>query len=655
VDVLKSSQRAAKFPPTLLSMTLSLRPTRVAAASKLRFHILGPLEVWSDGAIVDLGAQKQRAVLAILLLNANRVVATERLIDELWGEKPPETARSALQVYVAALRKALGGEASALRTSAPGYVLDVEPGALDLDRFIALRAEAQAAGDEERRSELLREALGLWRDTPLADLSAEPFAAKAVARLEDLRLEALEQRVDADLALGRHASLVPELEVLVAEQPYRERLRAQLMLALYRSGRQADALGAYQEGRRLLMDELGLEPGDELKELERSILQHDVPAAPVPRQPSDVRADSAGHGTPWSPPLNRERTRRRRWVVATAATVVVAGTASALAFLSAGGSSPRIWTSTNAVGVIDPATNRVVDEVPVGAGPGPLTVGGGAVWVANLQDESVSRIDPVTRAVTTVPAGGLPADVAFGAGAVWVFLSRTDGFTRIDPAFNERSLLTMKIDRFAGSFTEGNRCGAQQASLAIDGQRGWIACAHTRLERVDLRNGVPSPTAFDVGGVFVPLQFSDVAFGLGSAWVLNSAANTVTEIDSVTNVAAVPRAITVGRSPSAIAAGGDSLWVVNREDDTVMRVRLGRGHVPEVTTIDVGDGPVDVDVGPDAVWVANSLDGTVARVDPATNSLAETIEVGGEPGRIAAGAGFVWVTRGPMPAQPAPG
>jgi len=643
VDVLKSSQRAAKFPPTLLSMTLSLRPTRVAAASKLRFHILGPLEVWSDGAIVDLGAQKQRAVLAILLLNANRVVATERLIDELWSEKPPETARSALQVYVAAVRKALGGEASALRTSAPGYVLDVEPGALDLHRFIALRAEAQAAGDEERRSELLREALGLWRDTPLADLSAEPFAAKAVARLEDLRLEALEQRVDADLALGRHASLVPELEVLVAEQPYRERLRAQLMLALYRSGRQADALGAYQEGRRLLMDELGLEPGDELKRLERSILRHDVPAAPLSRERSDV-GDAKG-----------DRPVRRSWAGAIAAAVLVAGIAGAVGILSRGGESTRIWTSTNAVGVIDPATNRVVDEVPVGAGPGPLTFGGGAVWVANLQDESVSRIDPVTRAVTTVPAGGLPADVAFGAGAVWVFLSRTDGFTRIDPAFNERSLLTMKIDRFAGSFTEGNRCGAQQASLAIDGQRGWIACAHTRLERVDLRNGVPSPTAFDVGGVFVPLQFSDVAFGLGSAWVLNSAANTVTEIDSVTNVAAVPRAITVGRSPSAIAAGGDSLWVVNREDDTVMRVRLGRGHVPEVTTIDVGDGPVDVDVGPDAVWVANSLDGTVARVDPATNSLAETIEVGGEPGRIAAGAGFVWVTRGPMPAQPAPG
>jgi YVTN family beta-propeller protein len=213
----------------------------------------------------------------------------------------------------------------------------------------------------------------------------------------------------------------------------------------------------------------------------------------------------------------------------------------------------------------------------------------------------------------------------------------------------------MTLDRFGGSFTEGNRCGAQQASLAIDDQRAWIACGHTRLERVDLRNGLPSPTAFDVGGVFVPLQFSDIAFGLGSAWVLNRAANTVTEIDSATNVAAVPRSITVGRSPYAIAVGRDSLWVVNREDDTVTRVRLDRGHVPAVTTIDIGDGPVDVAVGTDAVWVANSLDGTVSRVDPATNAVVDTIEVGGRPSRIAAGAGFVWMTRAPMPAQPAPG
>ena len=195
----------------------------------------------------------------------------------------------------------------------------------------------------------------------------------------------------------------------------------------------------------------------------------------------------------------------------------------------------------------------------------------------------------------------------------------------------------MKFDRAGGSLYNA-RCGTQQASLAIGGQRAWVACGHTRLERVDLRNGVPSGTAFDVGGVFVPLEFSDIAFGLGLAWVLNRAANTVTEIDSATNVAAVPRAITVGRAPGAIVVGHGLLWVANRDDDTVSRVRLGRGQVPAVTTIGVGDGPVDVTVGEGAVWVANSLDGTVSRIDPATGTVAETIEVGGQPGRIAAGA-----------------
>ncbi len=620
-----------QIPAYTLAMTVSA-PARIAAGRRLQFRILGTLEAWRDGAVVDLGARKQRAVLAVLLLHANRVVSTERLIDEVWGEKPPETARSALQVYVAALRKALGGEVSALRTSAPGYVLDLEPGALDLDRFIALRDEGQAARDDERRSELLRDALELWRGTPLADLSAEPFAARAAARLEELRLEALEQRIDADLALGRHTALVLELESLVAEHPYRERPRAQLMLALYRSGRQAEALDVYQEGRRLLVDELGLEPGDELKELERSILQHEVPAAPVP-----TRSGASSQ---------RKRPLRRRWVVAIAAAVLVAGTASALGFLAAGGESPRIWTSTNAVGVIDPATNRVVAEVPVGAGPGPLAVGGDAVWVANLQDETVSRIDPVTRtALRSIPAGGVPADLTFGGGAVWAFLSASDALTGIDPAFNETSLLRMKVDQAARSLNPGWRCSTQQASLAVDGQRAWIACGHTRLERVDLRSGVPSGTAFDAGGVFVPLEFSDIAFGQGSAWVLNRAANTVMEIDAATNVAAASRAITVGRSPYAIAWGHGSLWVANREDDTVTRVRLGPGQVPAETTIDVGDGPVDIAVGTDAVWVADSLDGTVSRVDPATNSLAETIDVGGRPARIAAGAGFVWVTK----------
>ena len=245
-------------------------------------------------------------MLALLLLNANRVVPTERLIDELWGDTPPETARSALQVYVAALRKALGGEGSALRTSAPGYVLDVEPGALDLDRFIALRAEAQAAGDEERRSELLREALELWRDTPLADLSASRSRPRRSRGSRSCGSRRSSSGSTPTSLSAVSAALVPELEALVAEHPYASGLRAQLMLALYRSGRQADALDAYRTARRTLDDELGLEPGPELRELEAAILRHD--AATVARRLASRRAPGAG--------ARRHLARRRPLVVA---------------------------------------------------------------------------------------------------------------------------------------------------------------------------------------------------------------------------------------------------------------------------------------------------------------------------------------------------
>ena len=267
----------------------------------LSFLVLGRLEAYDDDVELDLGPRKQRAVLAVLLLNANHVVSTERLIDDLWGDSPPSTARAALQVYVAGLRKALGNGGASLRTRAPGYVLELDAGVLDLDRFTQLRAEARESSDAERRAALLHEALMLWRDAPLPELRTEPFSTAAVAQLDQLRLAALEERIDADLALGREAALVTELESLVAEHPYRERLRAQLMLALYRSGRQADALDAYQAGRRVLQDDLGLEPGNELRDLEAAILRHDEalsPALPVPA------------ATPDQPPPSRRLSRR---------------------------------------------------------------------------------------------------------------------------------------------------------------------------------------------------------------------------------------------------------------------------------------------------------------------------------------------------------
>jgi DNA-binding SARP family transcriptional activator len=240
------------------------------------FRILGPLEVKEGGGEVPLRGRKPRALLAVLLLHANEVVPSDRLIEELWAEDSPERAAAALRVNVSRLRKALPGDVVA--TKSPGYVIRLEPEQLDLHRFERLVEEGRSllardqAADASKR---LGEALSLWRGPPLADFTYESFAQTAIARLEEMRLAAVELRIDAELVLGRHHELVAELEALVAKHPLRERLRSCLMTALYRSGRQAEALDAYQDARRALVDELGIDPSPPLQELERAILRQD--------------------------------------------------------------------------------------------------------------------------------------------------------------------------------------------------------------------------------------------------------------------------------------------------------------------------------------------------------------------------------------------
>ena len=240
----------------------------------MEFRILGPLEVLEDGRPLELGGAKQRALLTILLLNANRVVSADRLIDAIWDEDPTATAQKALQVYVSQLRKILGKER--LQTKAPGYLVRVDADELDLARFEGLREEGR-----------FREGLALWRGPALAEFAHQRFAQAEIGRLEELRLACLEESIDQDLAAGRHAELVGELEPLVNEHPLRERLRGQLMLGLYRSGRQAEALEAYQSARRALVDELGIEPGRELRELHQAILRQDDSLDLVQAEPGE--------------------------------------------------------------------------------------------------------------------------------------------------------------------------------------------------------------------------------------------------------------------------------------------------------------------------------------------------------------------------------
>jgi DNA-binding SARP family transcriptional activator len=252
----------------------------------VEYRILGPVEVVEHGRVLPLGGSRQRALLALLLTRANEVVSADRLIEELWPAEPPQNAANALQYHVSRLRKSLGAEA--IVTQPPGYVLRVGPNELDLLRFDRLVNEAARAAPDAA-SELLRDALALWRGSPLADVADEPFAQTEIPRLDELRVRALELRLEADLGRGRHADVVGEVEALVREHPLRERPRAVLMRALYGAGRHAEALEAYRDARRTFVEELGIEPSPALQELERAMLRHDPELAP----PGEVAVSSA--------------------------------------------------------------------------------------------------------------------------------------------------------------------------------------------------------------------------------------------------------------------------------------------------------------------------------------------------------------------------
>ena len=394
-------------------------PRYGGVTNALDFRVLGPLQVAANGSFLPLGGVKQRAVLAVLLLHANEVVPLDRLIDELWDESPPESAANIVQGYVSHLRKALEpgrgrGEYELLVSRPPGYMLRIDRDQFDAQRFVRLSGEGHGLledGDAGGAAERLRAALALWRGPALADLAYERFAQAEVERLEELRLAALEDRIDADLALGRHSALVGELRELVAEHPLRERLRAQLMAALYRSGRQAEALEVYREGRIALSAELGIEPGPTLRELERAILQQD-PAL----------------GAPAAPPLGiRTRDRRRLLLVSVAVVAACAAAAAWLGTRGDSGSVSPVVVYPHSVAVIDPGRGAIVDDLLVGGYPTALAADDSYVYVVNNGDATVSRIDPAQRQVFDTSSLSRATDLLALDGHLWAANGGTPG------------------------------------------------------------------------------------------------------------------------------------------------------------------------------------------------------------------------------------
>ena len=582
----------------------------------LEFRILGPLEVVDQDRPLGLGGPRQRGLLAILLLRRGEVVSSDRLIDELWGERPPATAAKTLQGYVSHLRKALGN--GVLVTRGGGYLLEVTPDQVDADRFEAEVAEARrvlAADDTARARELLNSALGLWRGEALADLAYEPFAQREVARLEEERLGALEDRIDADLLLAHHRDVVGELEGLVSLHPHRERLLRQLMLALYRCGRHADALDVYRRGRQTLQEELGLETGPELRALEQRILTHDKTLDPPPVARPAPRA------------AERSRTPRG-WalIVAGGALLLVAAIAAAIVTLGGDGGT-GLRAAPNSLAAIDTDTSRVVAQVGVGKRPSAIAYGSGSLWVANLDDQTVSRVDPIKlRTLRTFSFAGPPTGLAAARGRVWVASSaptaRFVSVSRIDPQF----------DAIGRAIRIGNVVPGSPAALEARDDSLWVAPYSGLLTRVDPQT---RRVARELDPNAAP---SGIGLGDDAVWVTDSGADNVTRVDPTGLVTS----LAVGHGPSGIAVGEGGVWVAETGDDKLVHIDPGTRAVR--ATIPVGNAPTGVSLGAGSVWVANSGDGTVTRVDPRTDRPLATIAVGGSPQAIAVAGGRAWVT-----------
>jgi DNA-binding SARP family transcriptional activator/DNA-binding beta-propeller fold protein YncE len=603
------------------------------------YRILGPLEVAEDDREVELGRGRQRSLLALLLLHANEVVSTERLIDDLWGETPPPTAAKTVQVYVSQLRKGLrnGNADGPLLTRGSGYVIQIEPGELDLHRFERALAEGRQALDADApdaAAEKLREGLALWRGPPLADFAYEPFAQTEIARLEQLRLTALEQRIEADLELGRHAEVVGELEALVAEHPLREGLRAQLMLALYRCDRQAEALAAYRLGRRMLVEELGIEPSSSLRQLHEGILaQEPSLGAPArPRRPPRAKRRAAEAPT-------RVTRRPRALVAAGAALVAVAASVAVFEIVRAdsGPEPPAVPLDYSALAAV--ATSGAVDAAVALPGVGRVAVTDGLVWVGGDDSRTVSAIDAQThRLVRTVPIRVFPSDIAAGAGSLWVVDGSRGRVVRIQPSYGE----ILATSRFAPSGeAPADWFGFDPTAIAADEDGVWITDGSERLMRIDPSN----PGAVERIPVGRPLV--GVTTGAGGVWAISGERAEVLRIDPRTRegtmrlpIVAAPQLASA--FPRAVAAGGDVVWVLNSNTGAVTKIDSRTRSIVGTITVGVERVPVQLAADAHALWVANE-DGTLARIDAVTDEV-RFYPVGRMLRDVAVGGGAVWAS-----------
>jgi DNA-binding SARP family transcriptional activator/ABC-type transport system substrate-binding protein len=612
----------------------------------VEFRLLGPLEVSDHGRALELGGQKRRALLALLLLHANEVVSSDRLIEELWGEQPPQAAATALHGHVSRLRKLLGGDGNSeqlLVTRPPGYMLHLEPEQLDLNRFERLRNEARAArakGDLGGASIALQAALSLWRGPPLGDLAYERFAQTEVNRLEELRLATIEEGIEVDLALGHHADLISELELLVSEHRFREGFRGQLMLALYRSGRQAEALQVYQQAREALVEELGIEPGQPLRELHQAILRQDE-SLDAPREPAPEAADGRAQGaTPSAQPAALPKRRPRRPTLPIAVACAIGG-AVALGLLL-----PRVFEGGTAAApfrpgtvLLDLKTRKQIGFVPPSQldSPGFPLYSGGHFWLLNLRTSTFVEIDPTTGKVLNqfpLPSGARDTPYAVAGRTLWV--SAGHDLVKVD------TRLGQEVDRFDLDTIVGMNGAAE--GVAVGGGLVWVGrdVGGGQVVAVDPARGKLKYRFDSV------VHHTNLAYGSGVVWsaddagvnVIDPSANTVT---TVRNIETVDPYFGPGSAGNAVAAGGGFGWATDSARGVVHKIdRSGR----DVEQYRPGLGATGASFSDGVLWVRSEDEGTVIGIDAVTGR--KTIYRFGHPvGAEVVGGGILLAALGP--------
>jgi len=626
----------------------------------LEFRILGPLEaLGDDGRVLPLGGAKQRATLAMLLLHRNEALSKERLIEGLWGSSPPPAAEPTLKTYISRLRRVLPDDerGARLTTRPPGYRLRVEAGELDLERFQSLLSRgraALAAGDASAAREALQQSMSLFRGAPLEDLAHVPFALAEVGRLEELRLGALELRLESDLETGDLAEVVGELESLVGRYPFREVLWSQLMLALYRSGRQGDALLAFDRARRTLTEELGVDPGQPLQRLHQRILRQDPAleavspsarsaavaaigglapksATTMEAQPSATASEPSAAEVPVRSPPGAGRAPRARFpdgrrrtaaVVSLALAVMLA--AVALPRLLAGGRHGPARYAPGTV-LIDLATGHVIRSIPMAElNPSAYPVfAGGHFWVTNWHPLGFAEIDPRTGAV--VMQMGTPArdpniardfdtvtPLAFHRGALWVVSA--DDLVQMDTRL-AREVGRFKLDDLGHGtgLAEGVAVGRGSVWVSRDVGGGQIL-------RLDPVTGVVQHAWNNI------TPYLNLAYGDGSLWAADERG--IARIDpgsnALTRVTGI-RGNCGGGGGGCVVAGGGFGWTSDDSKGVIYKIDPA-GHVAGTYRTDVGAGFMSYADG--VLWVGSNPGGTVTGFDTVTGKKTTTYRFG---------------------------